>query len=108
MEFDLQDSAGVKNFPRFFKFIIPFNKVTLTFQKSKYLLILKQVVYSRQPKNFISLCRNKLGMKAHDTAELFFEDVRLPKTSILGGENTGFYHLMTELPQERLQIGVAG
>jgi len=50
---------------------------------------------------------NKLGMKAHDTAELFFEDVRLPKTSILGGENTGFYHLMTELPQERLQIGVA-
>ena len=44
-------------------------------------------------------------MKAHDTAELFFEDVRLPKTALLGGLNKGFYHLMTELPQERLQIG---
>jgi len=49
---------------------------------------------------------NKLGMKAHDTAELFFEDVRLPKTALLGGLNKGFYHLMTELPQERLQIGI--
>ena len=47
-------------------------------------------------------------MKAHDTAELFFEDVRLPKTALLGGLNKGFYHLMTELPQERLQIGITG
>ena len=50
---------------------------------------------------------NKLGLKAHDTAELFFEDVRLPKTALLGGENRGFYQLMTELPQERLLLGVA-
>ena len=57
---------------------------------------------------FLSLCRSKLGLKAHDTAELFFEDVRLPKTAILGGENKGFYQLMNELPQERLQIGIAG
>ena len=49
---------------------------------------------------------NKLGLKASDTAELFFEDVRLPETAILGGENFGFYHLMSELPQERLQIGI--
>ena len=50
---------------------------------------------------------NKLGLKGHDTAELFFEDVRLPKTAVLGGVNRGFYQLMTELPQERLVLGVA-
>ena len=38
-------------------------------------------------------------MKAHDTAELFFEDVRVPESAILGGLNKGFYQLMTELPQ---------
>ena len=39
---------------------------------------------------------NKLGLKASDTAELFFEDVRLPETAVLGGENFGFYQLMSE------------
>lgn len=39
-----------------------------------------------------------------DTAELFFEDVRLPKFAILGEANKGFYYLMQELPQERLII----
>merc|ERR1711879_316958 len=50
----------------------------------------------------------KMGMKSQDTAELFFEDVRLSKDHILGGEkglNKGFYMLMKELPQERLLIG---
>ena len=50
----------------------------------------------------------KLGMKAQDTSELFFEDVRLPMSRIIGGEagmNKGFYMLMKELPQERLLIG---
>merc|ERR1719186_1319806 len=50
----------------------------------------------------------KMGMKAQDTSELFFEDVRLPTSSILGGEagmNRGFFMLMKELPQERLLIG---
>merc|ERR1712159_67810 len=49
----------------------------------------------------------KLGMKAQDTSELFFEDVRLPKDRIIGGEqglNKGFFMLMKELPQERLLI----
>merc|ERR1712048_1084875 len=49
----------------------------------------------------------KLGLKAQDTAELFFEDVRVPGTALLGGENKGFYQLMEQLPQERLLIGVA-
>jgi len=50
----------------------------------------------------------KLGLHAHDTAELFFEDVRVHKSAILGGSdevNCGFYKLMMELPQERLIVG---
>lgn len=50
----------------------------------------------------------KIGFKAQDTAELFFEDVRLPKESLLGEENKGFYYLMQELPQERLIIAGMG
>ncbi|XP_037618207.1 long-chain specific acyl-CoA dehydrogenase, mitochondrial isoform X2 [Sebastes umbrosus] len=50
----------------------------------------------------------KIGLKAQDTAELFFEDVRLPADALLGEVNKGFYYLMNELPQERLVIaGVA-
>jgi len=48
----------------------------------------------------------KLGLKAQDTAELFFEDVRVPGSALLGRENAGFYQLMEQLPQERLMIGV--
>lgn len=46
----------------------------------------------------------KLGMKAQDTSELFFEDVRVPKSALLGEEGKGFKYLMTELPQERLLV----
>ncbi|XP_062860455.1 long-chain specific acyl-CoA dehydrogenase, mitochondrial [Trichomycterus rosablanca] len=46
----------------------------------------------------------KIGLKAQDTAELFFEDVRLPADALLGEVNKGFYYLMNELPQERLII----
>lgn len=49
---------------------------------------------------------HKIGMKAQDTAELFFEDVRLPSSALLGEANKGFYYLMQELPQERLIIAV--
>ncbi|KAH3702895.1 long-chain specific acyl-CoA dehydrogenase, mitochondrial-like [Dreissena polymorpha] len=47
---------------------------------------------------------DKIGFKAQDTAELFFEDVRLPGSAMLGEANKGFYYLMQELPQERLII----
>ncbi|XP_062907574.1 long-chain specific acyl-CoA dehydrogenase, mitochondrial isoform X1 [Mobula hypostoma] len=50
----------------------------------------------------------KIGLKAQDTAELFFEDVRLPADALLGEVNKGFYYLMTELPQERLLIADMG
>merc|ERR1719370_1251250 len=48
----------------------------------------------------------KMGMKAQDTAELFFDDVRLPPSALLGKAHHGFYSLMQELPQERLLIGI--
>ncbi|KAL8618484.1 hypothetical protein ACOMHN_049901 [Nucella lapillus] len=50
----------------------------------------------------------KVGLKAQDTSELFFEDVRLPHSALLGEENKGFYYLMQELPQERLLIATMG
>ncbi len=44
----------------------------------------------------------KIGCKAQDTAELFFADLRVPVSNLLGEEGRGFYHLMTLLAQERL------
>ncbi|HYO36181.1 MAG TPA: acyl-CoA dehydrogenase family protein [Geodermatophilus sp.] len=48
----------------------------------------------------------KVGLKAQDTAELFFDEVRVPAENLLGTENRGFAHLMENLPQERLSIAV--
>ncbi|HKT00621.1 MAG TPA: acyl-CoA dehydrogenase family protein [Rugosimonospora sp.] len=50
---------------------------------------------------------DKVGLKANDTAELFFADCRVPATSLIGQENRGFYHLTANLPRERLSIAVA-
>ncbi len=50
----------------------------------------------------------KIGMKAQDTAELFFQDVKVPKENLLGtDEGMGFIQLMQQLPQERMSIAVA-
>ena len=46
----------------------------------------------------------KLGLKAQDTAELFFDNVAVPKENLLGEEGSGFISLMLNLPQERLSI----
>jgi alkylation response protein AidB-like acyl-CoA dehydrogenase len=45
---------------------------------------------------------SKLGMKAQDTSELFFDEVRVPATAMLGEEGKGFELMMTKLAQERL------
>jgi alkylation response protein AidB-like acyl-CoA dehydrogenase len=50
---------------------------------------------------------DKVGLKANDTAELFFTDCRVPATDLIGSLNQGFYHLMANLPRERLSIAVA-
>lgn len=49
---------------------------------------------------------NKLGMKAQDTSELFFDEVRVPATNLLGQEGNGFQQMMTRLSQERLAQAV--
>ncbi|NLA35456.1 MAG: acyl-CoA dehydrogenase, partial [Actinobacteria bacterium] len=50
---------------------------------------------------------DKIGMHAQDTAELFFNDVRVPVSNLLGTEGTGFLQLVGNLPQERLGIACA-
>ncbi|MBP2473721.1 alkylation response protein AidB-like acyl-CoA dehydrogenase [Crossiella equi] len=49
---------------------------------------------------------DKIGQKAQDTAELFFDEVRVPAENVVGELNRGFYHLMQFLPQERLSLAV--
>lgn len=50
---------------------------------------------------------DKVGMKAQDTSELFFQDVKVPRENLLGSaEGQGFMQLMQELPQERLLVGL--
>lgn len=49
----------------------------------------------------------KIGLHAQDTAELFFDDVRVPAENVLGAPGGGFACLMQQLPQERLTIAVS-
>ena len=52
---------------------------------------------------------DKVGMKAQDTAELFFEDMRVPTCNLLGGtEGKGFYQMMSDLPYERTLVALQG
>ena len=50
---------------------------------------------------------DKIGQHGGDTSELFFQDVRVPASNLLGEENKGFIYLVTRLPQERLSIAIS-
>lgn len=50
---------------------------------------------------------HKVGLHAQDTCELFFDNVKVPKSALLGKEGEGFKYLMTELAQERLVVGLS-
>jgi len=49
----------------------------------------------------------KIGQHAGDTAELFFENLRVPASALLGKLNHGFFYLIQELPRERIAIGTS-
>ncbi|WP_148863529.1 acyl-CoA dehydrogenase family protein [Marinobacter fonticola] len=51
---------------------------------------------------------DKIGQHCGDTSEMFFEDLKVPRSALLGEEGKGFVYLMTELPRERLVIGALG
>jgi alkylation response protein AidB-like acyl-CoA dehydrogenase len=50
----------------------------------------------------------KIGQHSQDTAELFFQDVRVPRANLLGDEGAGFRYLVSNLAQERMSIAVMG
>lgn len=56
----------------------------------------------------VGVVLDKLGLKSQDTAELFFDEVWVPATNLIGEEGKGFGYLMAQLPHERLIIAHAG
>ncbi|BBI75117.2 acyl-CoA dehydrogenase [Vreelandella aquamarina] len=55
--------------------------------------------------DFLVVSRSKIGQHASDTAELAFDQLKLPANALLGEEGEGFRYLMQELPRERLGVG---
>ncbi|RWZ58750.1 acyl-CoA dehydrogenase [Halobacillus fulvus] len=49
---------------------------------------------------------DKVGLHSQDTAELIFDEAKVPKENLLGMEGQGFYYLMNQLQQERLIVGI--
>jgi acyl-CoA dehydrogenase len=66
------------------------------------------ILDTREAKGFrVGRILDKIGLKAQDTSELFFDDVEVPAENLLGAEEgKGFFQLMADLPYERTIIGV--
>jgi acyl-CoA dehydrogenase len=64
------------------------------------------IVDTQLPGFSVGRVLDKIGQHGSDTAELFFEDVRVPADQLLGAEGRGFPQMMAQLPQERLIIGI--
>jgi acyl-CoA dehydrogenase len=76
-------------------------------QKAKGMSILI-VETAERPGYRVGRLLDKIGLKAQDTTELFFDDVQVGPDAVLGGEEgRGFYQLMGDLPYERTMIGVS-
>lgn len=76
--------------------------VTRTEQTGTHKGITLFVVDKDSPGFTVSRQIRKVGMKCSDTAELIFDNVRVPKSHIVGEEGKGFYHIMWELQSERI------
>jgi alkylation response protein AidB-like acyl-CoA dehydrogenase len=72
-----------------------------------FIVDLKDEAGNNVPGFSVSRTLEKMGMHASDTAELSFEDVRVPAENLLGQEGKGFYHISWELQGERL-VGAVG
>ena len=66
------------------------------------------VVERESPGFIVSRTLDKMGMRASDTAELAFQDVRVPAENLLGREGVGFYEVMRVFQRERLVAGLHG
>ncbi|WP_348812653.1 acyl-CoA dehydrogenase family protein [Flavobacterium maritimum] len=64
------------------------------------------IIESSMPGFYKGVPLKKIGMKSQDTAELFFDNVKVPKENRLGDEKAGFKIMMQELARERLSVGI--
>lgn len=64
------------------------------------------IVVDRSSKGFTATKLNKMGLHSSDTAELAFDNVRVPVTNLVGNENEGFFYIMESFQIERLVAGI--
>lgn len=69
---------------------------------------ISMMIVDRDTPGLIATALDKLGWKASDTAEIGFDNVRVPKENLLGRENSGFYYIMQHFALERLMMAIGG
>ncbi len=120
------DLQGIKTHAKYDdekkKYILNGQKTFITNgQQCDFLIVAARTDFQQKPSKGISLFLvdtklegfnrgknlEKIGLHACDTSELFFEDIVLSESAILGEKNRGFEYLMNELPRERLILAVS-